>query len=787
MAKIKCEHCRLSFDSEAMISENGKFFCCNGCKNVYGVLNSSGFSEFYQRLGKNSLSPVKSDDSVKQSIASLYADFVKSENGLNHIDLIIEGIHCSACIWLNEKALFELEGVIEANINAVTNKAHIVWDEEVVNLATILERINAIGYRAYAYDANLDDARMSAKRREFYAKILVGIFCVMNIMWIAIAQYWGYFNGMDAKVRDILNFAEFILASPVLFYTGSAFFSGARIAIKNKTPNMDLLVIAGASLAYIYSVYAMFSRVGEVYFDSVAMIITFVFVGKFLEVLSKKQASDSIDKLNLLSASEVCVKVGENLQQKNARDVGVGETIVLKAGDKALLDGLITKGEASFDMQSLTGESLPVTLGEGMAIKSGAICLDANVQYQSTQNFENSLLNKIAKMLENALLQKPKIEQIANEISSYFSFFILSIAGLAFLWHFYDSNFVNAIVIAISVIVIACPCALALATPVSTLSALGVGLKNGVIYKSSKLIETLAKCDTIVFDKTGTLSEAKLSVDKFIKFENLDEKIYRSLALCSKHPVSEAVAEFFKDFDAVELKNTKEIAAKGVKAEFGAEILLGGSAKFMQENGIDTKGQDGNYFVAKNGVLCGVFVMSSKLRRGVSENIAKLKKMSYKIYILSGDTKSNTKAVADVLDTEFKAQCLPDEKAMFIKELTQNKKGVIFVGDGINDAIAMSYAQVGICMGSGADVSLEQSDVVLLNDELASLVLNLKLARATFGKIKQNLIFSLCYNLITIPLAVCGYVIPLFAALSMSLSSLVVVLNSLSLKLKFKA
>ena len=793
MKKCKCSHCQLEFDETSMISApDGDKFCCSGCKNVYEILRSSGLEEFYERLGKNTLSPAKESENFDDSARDIYRDFIKKDGEFSKISLVIEDIHCFACIWLVEKVLFGTNGVLEAGVNAANNKALIVWDESQVSLNEILRRLNSVGYKAHPYDAEGEEARLSAKRREFYAKLLVGIFCTMNIMWIAIAQYSGYFSGIRADVKAILNFAEFVLATPVLFYTGGAFFAGALTALKGRTPNMDLLVATGASLAYIYSVYAMFSRSGEVYFDSVAMIITFVFIGKFLEILSKKRAADSIDGLNHMLLGDVSVLKDGEILQINPQAVSIKDKIVLRAGQRALIDGFIARGEASFDASSISGESAPVWLGAGDEVKSGLICLDGRVIYEASANFENSFLSKIVTLLQNASLKKPRIEQLANKISSKFSLGIICVALVTFTFWYIKGGFENALIVAISVIVIACPCALALATPVGTLVALGVGLKKAVIFKEAAMIETLANCDTVVFDKTGTLSTGKLCVSKFINFSDIDTNVIFSLAGASKHPVSVGVAKFLasNDAKALELSDVKEIAAKGVSAKFKGKILVAGSENFMRELGIDishSKSDKTSYYVAFEGVLAAKFELSDELKNDAKSCVKELKAMGLKTYMLTGDNQNVAKEVADALGiADFKASCLPDEKARFIKNLQQNGSKIVMVGDGINDTLALSLAQIAVCMGSGADASLAKSDVVLLDDSLKSLLNAVKIARFTLGKIKQDLAFSLCYNLLTVPLAAMGYVMPLFAALSMSFSSLAVVLNSLTIRAKFK-
>lgn len=789
MAKLKCDHCKLGFDESAMIHcEDGHKFCCNGCKQVFYLLQENGLEEFYTRLGKNTLNPAKTREISKNETEAIYENFVRQNaDGFNEIFIIIEGIHCSACVWLNEKVLFNSKGVIEANINATTNKAKIVWDENETNLAEIFSKIKSIGYEPYPYDPNRSETRINSKRREFYAKLIVGIFSVMNIMWIAVALYGGYFSGMDAATKDILHFGEFILATPVLFYTGSVFFKGAFFAIKNRTPNMDLLIATGSGIVYIYSVYAMLARNGEVYFDSVAMIITFVFIGKYLEILSKKRATDKLDNFSNTIIGAVLVKNEKGgFINKKADEISIGDEILLNEGAKVLIDGCVISGNASFDYASINGESVPVSVQTGDEIKSGAICMQGSVIYRASANFKNSLLSKIIDLLENAPLKKPQIERMANEISGIFSIVILTLAALTFFIWLYFGSFDKALITAVSVIIIACPCALGLATPVATLVGLGAGLKEKILFKEAKTIENIAKCDTIVFDKTGTLTNGKLKVNKSKFLIDFDISLLDSLLKASNHPISKAVNEFlnFKG-ENLKISNIRNFPAKGISANFGNIKISGGSAKFMRELGIknvehlDTS----EYFFAINGKLAAIFELSDSIKNDAKSSVSELEKLGFEIFMLSGDNENAVKKIADEIGIKnYESGVLPDKKANFVQNLSKRNKFVIMVGDGVNDAPALSLANVGICLGSGADISMEKSDVVLLTDDLASLVCAIKIAKKSFKKVKENLIFSLCYNAITIPLACLGFIIPLYAAISMSFSSLIVVLNSLRLK-----
>lgn len=784
---MKCKHCKLEISqNSAVFDKNGFEFCCNGCKQVFAILNSNHIAdEFYEKLGKNELSPASQKQNLS-NIDSFYKNFVtKNSEGFNEINIVIENIHCTACIWLNEKIVSKLPGVVEIFINSTNNKAKIVWDENLTSLKDIFDSINSIGYKAIPYDASRSESRMANLRREFYAKLLVGIFCSMNIMWIAIALYGGYFSGISSDFKAILTFGEFILASPALFYTGSEFFRGGYYAIKNRTPNMDLLVVTGASLTYLYSVYAMLTKNGEVYFESVAMIITFVFVGKYLETLSKKHATDTLDSMTSQILSNVRLI---NLREIDPNSVKIGDVFLITNGEKVLIDGEIIEGEASFDLSSLTGESLPQNFKKGDLITSGAVCLDGFIKVKATQIFKNSTLNKIINLLENSTAKKPKIEILANQISSYFSIVILSIAFFTFIFWFLNTNFEKALIVAISVLVIACPCALGLATPVASLVGISKSLKNSIIFKNSKTLETLAKAKYMVFDKTGTLTNGKLNVVNFKTFDGFDENLLMNLLKSSTHPISVSVYDFLKNrfkYADLSLQNFKNFPAKGIIAEFDGIFIKGGSKKFLQEDFLQNSEvlqnlQNTNYIFSQNNKITAIFELKDEIRENAKTCVQNLKNLGFEIYLLSGDNQKAVQNVADLLNIKnYKAEILPNEKAEFIQNLGKNS---VMVGDGVNDVAAISLAGVGICLGSGAGVSIDKSDVVLLKDDLISLQKAVFVSKLTYKTIKQNIFLSIFYNAITVPLAVCGFIIPLFAAISMSFSSIIVILNSLRIK-----
>lgn len=767
-----------------MLEKDGHFFCCTGCEAVFELVQSKGLGDFYERLGKNSLEPVN----FKQNLG-VFDSFVRPTNeGFSEIHLVIDGIFCAACVWLNEKILIEEQGVIEASVNPITHKARVVFDERQVSLKRILTLIQSIGYKPSAYDPLKQEQKALSTKREFYSKLVVAIACVMNVMWIAVAKYAGFFSLMDAQTKDILNFAEFVLASPVLFYTGSAFYKNAYFSLKHGQISMDFLVIFGASLAYAYSLWAMFSRGGEVYFDSVAMIICFVFVGKYLEVLVKKHATDTMDGLNDFLKGEILVFNGKEFAPKDAYAVQVGDIIQLKTGDKILIDGVCVRGEASIDSSSLSGESEPVLVQAGTNINSACVVLDGSVEYRALKPYAESKLSQIISLLE--LSQKPKIQSLVAQIAVYFSRSVLAVALLCFcFWYFVrESGAEFALINAISVLIIACPCALALATPVSNLIALFQALKLKVLFKSSDKIEDLSKCDYAVFDKTGVLTDFKLKIARYELNQkaNLNE-LFAFIGL-SNHPVSASIREFLQEKvrgkKHLEFSAVKEVRAKGISARLKNDEFIGGNAHFLQECGIkmSQKFSDTHFVFAKNGEILAHFEFESVLRAGASELISYLKKIKMPIKMLTGDNEKAAQKVASKLGiTDFTAFCLPENKMQVVATLSQKHK-VLMVGDGVNDALALQNAAVAVSLKQGADLAAQNSDIILLKNDLRALEQAIRLSKKTFIIIKQNLAFSLCYNALTIPLAFVGLINPLVAAASMSLSSVVVILNALRIR-----
>ncbi len=812
MSKIKCNHCHLEFANEVMIKENELNFCCKGCQGVYHILKSDGLDSFYDKLGNKTIAPpLKLDNKDLSKFDSLnfldnYA--TKTKDGFTQIDLIIEGIHCAACVWLNEKILHETNGVIEANINFTTNKAKIIWDEDKLKLSQIIEKIRSIGYNAYAYDSSVADVQASKAKQDYFIRMMVAVIASMNIMMLSVAKYTGFFTGISNEVKDMIHIGEFLLSTPVLFYSGWIFFKGAYFGLKNRILNMDFLVSSGATLTYIYSLFILFGVKGESYFDSVAMIITFVLVGKYLEVIGKKTAVDTLDKIKSSLPLEATVILNNTRKLIALNSINIGDIIELKAGEKIPVDGKIISGSGFFDESSMTGESIPVYKKNSDDIYSGTINVDSLIQYEVTKSFKNSTFSSIVALLEDSLNSKPKIQTKANEISKGFSITILALALMTFLvWYFlgidlgfdYEgtNQFEKSFIVAVSVIVIACPCALALATPMASLIGISELAKKGLLFKEAKFIETLAVATTVVFDKTGTLTKGELTVSKV---EILDENVEKlnllySLLSASSHPVSTSIKNYLSSKYELEIKNLEEvknIEARGMSAIYkdsnGEKYkLLGGNIDLLDENNIDYKFDSDKtvYLFSLNKEVIASFELEDEIKDNAKQLIDFLQKKNIEVIMLTGDNEKVALKIANQLNiNKYYSKQTPISKADFIKDLKKQDKIVVMVGDGVNDSVALGNADVAVAMGNSADVSLAVSDVVLLNSTLNSLQEAFEISSKTYKFIKQNLGISIIYNMVTIPLAMLGYVIPLVAALSMSLSSIMVVLNSLRIKMK---
>lgn len=790
--QLKCSHCHLEYDKNALfcvnINGNDEYFCCKGCEGIFRILKENNLDSFYDKLSDTALTPpLEYIDDLSRFDSDFFLNKYTKEIDKNTIEvsLIITRIHCIACVWLNQKVLNNTDGIIEVNINYTSNKAKIIYNKNKISLSSIIEKIRSIGYDATIYDPKILETLNAREKKDYYTRMVVGIFCVMNIMWIAVAQYLGYFLGMDSDVKDILNIASFALSTPTLFYSGWIFFRGGYYGLKNGFINMDLLVSIGSLLTYLYSIYAAITRTGETYFESVTMIITFILIGKFLEVRSRKSAGDKIDSLFDEMPSLLNIKKDNNLISISPQEVQIGDVVCVAPGEKIIIDGVLLSKKARLDSSMLTGESMFVDKIQDQEILSGSINLDYHIEYIATKTMQDSTMNNIITLIKDSLDKKPDIQNKANSISYYFSAFVFAVASITFILWWYFVGIDKAIIVGVSVIIIACPCALALATPIATIVGITETYKYKMLFKEARFLESFAKVNAIVFDKTGTLTYGSPKVVNVEIFDELDRGLLAYFVRLNNHPISKGVFEFLNNDSIFVLDDFRLIDQKGIEAKYSGNHLLGGSFALMKECGIECEEINNyymNFYYAINGKLVARFDLEDTLKENAKDVVDYFKLNGFRVVLLSGDRKNVVNKVANELCiSEYYYEQNPKDKSDFIDLLHKDGYKNAMVGDGINDAIALNKSDIAISMWNGSDIAIQSSNIVLLDDKLDSLLKAHKLSLKTYGVIKQNIKISIIYNLFTIPLASFGFIIPLFAALSMSFSSILVALNSLKI------
>ena len=719
-------------------------------------------------------------------------------DGKASVSLLLEGIRCAGCSHTVEKVLQSHPGVLEADLNYSTHRTKLVWDEAQTGLDRIIDAIQSAGYDARPQPLVLPGLdQEETQTRERFPQLMLAIFGAMNLMWIAIAQYAGYFTGMEQRHEDLLNLASFALATPVLFYSGVPFFRGAWRDLKLGSLGMDFQVAFSTTLIYLYSTYAALVRSGNTYFEAVAMFIAFLSIGKYLEQLGIRKILNQGRAFQNLMPFSVTRIDGDQRQEAALEDILPGWVLEVQPGERVAADGEVLEGEALVDESHLTGEPLPVNKQPGAQLSSGSICQDGVLRYQVRKAAAESTLARIIRRVEDALSSKPRIRVLADRLARYFVLGITAVAAATFIWVWQTtSSPEHALMNAMAVLIIACPCALSLATPIAVLTGLSVATSQRILFRDGAQFETLRQVTDVVLDKTGTITAGTPEVSEVTWQGAPQEALAFALASQSKHPVSRTIRKHYEAhaLSPVTLSHLKEVAGRGLRANWEGREVLGGSLSFLRESGVRFSPAEEAYlqqvltsagslfFLALDHTLCGTFVIHDQIRPGSQAAIAHLQSLGLRVHLLTGDHPAAAHAVAEacsLVPERVHASASPEDKLAFVQNLQASGASVLMVGDGLNDAPALAQADLGIAMGASADKALEISDLVLLSNSLEALVSALKISHHAFHLIRQNLGISLIYNLIALPLAIGGWVIPLIAALSMSLSSLLVVLNSL--------
>jgi len=708
----------------------------------------------------------------------------------------ISGMHCASCALNIEKKLNKEEGISHASVNYANEKASLEFDPKVISLENIKKIISSLGdYELMSEGEHMHDNSLSISKLKFVWSAILTI-PVLLTMFI-----FPDFNITIFQVplgMWILTGLTFV----VVFIFGWQFHRGMFKQLLHFSANMDTLISVGTLAAFGFSFYSMFVG-GHVFYETAAVIVTLILLGKFLEARSKGKASAAIKKLMELGVKKARIIKGDKFEEIAIEQVKVGDILLVKAGEKIPLDGTIIDGDTAIDESMLTGESIPADKVVGDQVFGATINQSGVIKVKVTQIGEATVLSQIIKLVEDAQSSKAPIQKLADKVSGIFVPTVIIISIVTFLtWLLiFDAGLATSLINAVAVLVIACPCALGLATPTAIIVGTGRGAEAGILIKGPESLEIAHKVDTVLFDKTGTLTKGELRVEKVFtnpEYTFTEDKILKiaaSLAINSEHPVSKSIYNYaIKNNIEINTQfyDIKELSGRGVIAQCGHDkkVLLG-NRKLMTEQGINSDwisefdNLEGTVvFVGhhEDGVIGAIQVADVVHENSVSA-IKKLQQMGKKVIMLTGDKKKNAETIASELGVDdFVAEILPEDKSNKVKEFQNQGRVVAFVGDGINDAPALAQADLGLAIGGGTDVAMETGDIVLMKGDPLKVASAILLSQTTFKVIKQNLFFAFIYNVIGIPLAALGFLNPIIAAAAMSLSSVSVVTNSLRVK-----
>lgn len=769
-------------------------FCCHGCKAVCEMILQEGLSGFYHHRSAPAITPKPVEDSLVSQLKlydhqRLQQSFVhRRADGLPSAQLLIEGITCAACIWLIEKHLSRHAGVLSINVNHTTQRASLVWDPQQTTLSDILIAIAELGYRARPFEPNSLEGSLRAEQKRAIIRLCVAGMGALQGMMLAVPLYFGVIHDVTPEFQTFFRWLSLLVATPVVFYSAQPFFRAALRDLRYRHLTMDVPVSLAIALAYIASAWVTVSGGRHVYFDSVCMFTFFLSLGRFLEMRARFRvglASASLEQIQPAIANRV---IGDTLEAVASYDLKPGDIVQVRPGETIPADGEIVDGESSVSEAALTGEFLPERRRAGDWVSAGTLNGDGPLRLRVAQAGQNTRLSAILRILERAQQEKPVTAVMADRVAGYVVAVVLIAAALVYTGWSLAGN-PNAFDIALSVLVVTCPCALSLATPTALTAATAALRRVGFLPVKGNVLEGLAEIDRIVFDKTGTLTEGRLSIIQVTSLSGWDTEeclgIAASLEAFSEHPIARA----FRARPAWNTQTARDVRnhlGQGLTGIVSGQRYCLGSRDFVAEYCTmppPASSDDGlTIFLASENQWLARFELDDQARDDAATTVGQLQALGIESELLSGDRSAQVQAVGERLGlSRVTGGATPEAKLEHLQTLEQQGHRIAMVGDGLNDLPVMAGARVSIAMASAADLTQLQADAILVSNHLHPLVTAVHLGRRTRRIIRQNLAWAVLYNLVALPLAIAGWVPPWIAAIGMSASSLIVVMNALRL------
>lgn len=807
-----CFHCGLPLPDQkdfcAQLGGVQRHFCCFGCESVCKAIFDAGLEGFYQRTPEGRLlapPPEPPGDLKLYDLDEVQAEFVPELADVRDIHLLVEGIHCAACVWLIERSLMPLDGVLTANVNLSGRRLHLRWDNRRISLSHVLQRLADIGYRAVPYDPEAAEGALKRQNRALLFRMAFAGFAMMNLLWVSIALYSGADKG---EFRSLFYWVGFALATPTLFYSGWPFLKGALTGLRQLRLGMDLPIAIGATSTWAYSVYVTLNpgATGEVYYDTVVNFLFVILVGRHLESLSKRHAVAATQRLLDLQPRVASVLHEGQEQIVPVRSVRTGERVLIRPGASIPVDGCVVEGRSAVDESMLSGESQPLKKQVGDHVSAGTVNIQGALTVEVQGTLRNTTLGRIISLVEEAQASKAPIQCLADRIVPWFVAVTLLLATLTFIY-WLQQDFELALMAATSVLIVTCPCAFGLATPMAIAVASGLGARNGILVKNGEVLETLSSITHFVFDKTGTLTEGRMSVSTILGLDGLErDALLARVAILesrSEHSIARAIIRQAEQAglnpDQAQLAHFHNQPGYGVSGQVGGVAVDCGTQAWLLKRSVvlDSQLLDQAQEYEAQGMSCvhvaqagrhvAAIVIADRLREQAKPLVNALRQQGITLTLLTGDRQGVAEAIARELGgMEVIAEVLPQDKDATIQALQAQGKRVAMVGDGVNDAPALIRADVGIAVGSGTDVSMESADIVLIQDDLEKISLAVRLSRRTLKTIRQNIGISFAYNSIMVPLAMMSFITPVVAAISMPVSSLLVIGNAARIRTLFR-